>query len=206
MAIEDWPAGLYPQQMRFILQDQGTQFRSMMSGTVQAVNFVGEHWTCDMTLPGRRSDKGQFDPGPKLAAFIHWWKGGVNQVRLYDQKYWRPRGTLSGTPTLQVTVTRGNGTVVPIILSGTVGETLFSGDRFGLGGQWFEVRHDAVASGSPLAITVYTVNRVRATITAGAAVTLIRPTLNMILPEQSAGVLYTPGFHQPVSLACEEAP
>lgn len=206
MAIEDWPAGLYPQQMRFILQDTGSQFRSQMAGTTQGVNFVGEHWTCDLILPGRRSDKGPFDPGPKLSAFLHWWKGGINQVRLYDPKYWQPRGTITGTPTLQTTVTRGDGPVTPIILSTSVGLTLLSGDKFSLGGQLFEVRHDAVAGGSPLAIVIYTANRVRTTINAGAAVTLIKPTLNMILPEQSAGVLYTPMFYQPVSLHIEEAP
>lgn len=205
MAIEDWPAGLYPQQMQFRLQDVGVQFRSPFSGTIQSVNFVGEHWTCDLTLPGRRSDKGPFDPGPKLAAFLHWLKGGINQVRLYDPKYWQPRGTMTSA-TLQTTVTRGAGPVTPIILSTSVGVTLLSGDKFSVGGQWFEVRHDAVAGGSPLAMDVYTTNRVRATINAGAAVTLIKPTLNMIMPEQSAGVLYTPSFYQPVSLRLEEAP
>lgn len=202
MAIEDWPAALYPQQMEFRLRDSGVSFRSPFSGTLQVANFVGEHWVCDLTLPGHRSDKGEYDPGPKLAAFLHWLKGGVNQARLYDFKYRVPRGTMRGSPTLQATVTRGATT---ILINTVPGATLLAGDKFSLGSQFFEVKNDATASGSPTTLTVTTVNRVRATINSGAAVTWDKPTVNMIMPEMSAGVLYTPGFHQPASLQLEEA-
>jgi hypothetical protein len=71
------------------------------------------------------------------------------------------------------------------------GPTLLAGDFLGAGGQLFEVAADTQLAGG--VGTVPVINRVRATIASGSAVTWYRPTCEMVLPAMQAGPVYRPG-------------
>ena len=69
--------------------------------------------------------------------------------------------------------------------------TVLAGDFLGCGGQLFQVAADTTLLDG--AGNVPVLNRVRATIASGSAVTWYRPTCEMVLPAMQAGPVYRPG-------------
>jgi hypothetical protein len=77
--------------------------------------------------------------------------------------------------------------------------TLRSGDFVGCGGQLFQVSGD-VTSLDDWTLSVPLINRVRAPIAAGSAVTWYRPTCEMMLPAMQAGPVRRPGAIESTAL------
>jgi hypothetical protein len=71
--------------------------------------------------------------------------------------------------------------------------TLKAGDLIGCGGHLFQVAEDCTASDIG-EMTVPLVNRVRSTITAGAAVTWDKPTAYFVAPAMRADAVHRPGY------------
>lgn len=181
MAIWDLPASLMPQHMEWRSLKAGVQFRSPFDGSTEGIEFPGERWAVSLTLPPRRAAA-----GGEAEAFFARLAGGVERLRLWHVQRPQPRGTMRGSPTLQASVSRG-----ALSLQIATTGTLEAGDMFGVGGQLFQAFQACTPSGGVL--TVPLVQRVRAALTAGAAVTWDKPTALFIVPAMSSGAAFSPG-------------
>lgn len=81
--------------------------------------------------------------------------------------------------------------------------TLKAGDLIGCGGHLFQVAEDCTASDIG-EMTVPLVNRVRSTITAGAAVTWDKPTTYFVAPQMRADAVHRPGYIEGMTLSLVE--
>ena len=184
-----WPDSLYPAGLEWRLMKAGTQFRSPFTGSLQAIDFVGEYWSVRMQFKG----EGARRPfSPLLDSWLGYLAGGVNQTDVYHWARPIPIGTMRGSPTVQTTTARGQS---QLLITTTTGWTLLAGDLIKAGTQVFMVRQDCTASASLL--TVPLVNRIRGVINSGSAVTWDRPKLTVVMPEMSGGVVYRPGMTLP---------
>jgi len=77
--------------------------------------------------------------------------------------------------------------------------TLLAGDMIGCSGHLLQVASDCQANDAG-AMTVPIINRVRGTITSGAAVTWYKPTAQFIMPAMAGGALQVPGYTQGAAL------
>lgn len=181
MATWDYPAALLPKQMEWRTVKAGVQHRSPFNGAVESIEFPGERWELSLTLPPRRAAN-----GGEAEAFFARLAGGVERVRVWHFLRPQPAGSMRGTPTLAASAVRGDRTLAV----NTTG-TLRAGDLFKVGGQVFMVFQDC----APVAgvLTVPLVQRVRAALTAGAAVGWDKPTILCIAPAMTASAAYSPG-------------
>jgi hypothetical protein len=193
MATIDWPSDIHPAQWDWGIRKAGVSFMSPFNGTHQAIDFVAERWMITVTLPNIRHG----DRSGKVRSLLNYLAGGVNRVRMWDHGSgtWAtpgiPTGTMRGTPTVNATASRGNTTLT--IAGAGAGATLLPGDKIGAGGQLFEVFTAATANGAGV-MTIPLVNRVRATIASGSAVTWQRPTAEFVMPSMTARHAQIPAF------------
>lgn len=195
MATTDWPSSVRPQGFVLNLRKAGLQFRSPFNGTTQAVDFVAERWVMSLSASPRR-----YANSGEVEALLFNLLGGIERVRCWHFTRPAPTGTMRGTPTLSSGVTRG-GTTLPIAT--TAGATLKAGDMLGCGSQLFMVKTDCTANGSG-AITVPLINRVRAAIASGSAVTWDAPKAEFIVPAMQAGVTFRPALMEGAAFDLEE--
>jgi hypothetical protein len=102
MADYDMPAALQPQTMEWGIQKAGVQHRSPFAGSMEAVEFPGDYWTCSLMYPQRKIRNAGQDE-----AFFARLAGGADRVRVPNFVRPVPLGTLRGTPLLNAEVTRG---------------------------------------------------------------------------------------------------
>lgn len=185
---------LTPQSVSWGIQKAAINFRSPFAGSVESVEFPGQFWRISITVP-----QAKMRNGGQGEAFFSRLAGGAERVRV---PYWPrlvPRGTMRGAPTLSAGAVRGDLQLL-IVTAGT----LAAGDMFGCGGQLFQAFQDCAAVAGVL--TVPLVNRVRATIASGAAVTWDRPTVTCCAPSLSSSRIYDPGAAGPLAVDLEEIP
>lgn len=170
MATFDHPTRLVPESIEWGCLKRAIQSRSPTTGATESIEFPAERWQISVTYPPR-----QHRVAGLAEAFFSRVVGGVDRVRVYNFRRPVPWGTMRGTPTLAATVTRG----AQSLTINTTG-TLEAGDLFKIGDQLFQAMDDAAPVGGVL--TVQLVQRVRGTLTAGAAVQWDRPTALFIIP------------------------
>lgn len=197
MSTTTWPSSLQPQTFSPQLRKAGLQFTSPFNGTTQAIDFVAERWVFSLTLPPKRRTNP--DTG-MIEALLFSMAGGIERVRCWHFMRPQPLGTMRGTPTMTSQAVRG---ATSLAITSVSGYTLKAGDVIGAGGQLFMVSADCVTDGSNH-ITVPVLNRVRATISAAAAVTWDSPTAEFIMPAMSAGIAYRPGVQDGAAFDLEE--
>lgn len=186
MSTYTWPAHWQPRRFRMQVMPNERAFTGYYSGQSQALDLLGEFWTCQMELPPSRSE----DKGADMEAFFERLHGRVNLVSLWNLARPAPRGTMRGTPTLNGAHAQGAAALA--ITGGTVGGTLLAGDMLGVGGLLFMVQSDVALDGSGAGAVPIT-NRLRVAQSSGAAVTWDRPTALFRLMS-SSGVPYMPGM------------
>lgn len=170
MATFDHPNALLPESMEWASLKRAIQSRSPTTGATESIEFPAERWQISITYPPRMHRVAGL-----AEAFFSRVVGGVDRVRVYNFRRPVPWGTMRGSPTLAATVTRG----AQALTINTTG-TLEAGDLFKIGNQLFQSMSDvAPVSG---VLTVPLVQRVRAPLSAGAAVQWDRPTALFILP------------------------
>jgi len=192
MATFDLPSSLMPATMEWGSIKAGVQHRSPFNGSVESVEFPGERWRASLSF-----NLGTPDMAAQAEAFFARVAGGSERVRLRHFLRPAPMGSMRGTPTLNASAARGD----LQLLINTTG-TLKAGDFFKVGGQLFQAFADCSPSGSVL--TVPLVQRVRAALSSGAAVTWDRPTALFICPAMSFAAGYSPGQAAPVAVDFEE--
>lgn len=196
MTNPTWPADLCPAAAEWRLNKAGATFRSRYSGSFQAVGFGADWWTVNVALRGE--GRVQRRTGELEALLMHL-AGGINQIDLYRWDRPVPRGTLRGSPIVKTATVRGD---LQIELTAAAGATVLAGDMLGIGDQLFLVRAATAAVGTTL--TVQVVNRVRGAIAEGSPVIWNRPTVSLVAPEFSAGLVLRPGITLPTELALVE--
>jgi hypothetical protein len=182
----DWPVSrVYePRATSIALRKAVQQFRSPFNGSAQVVGLMAERWVLSITLPERR-----LATSGALEAWLQRLAGGVEWTRAWHFARPVPLGTLRGSPVLSASVAVG-ATALPITT--TAGATIRAGDMLGVAGQLFQAAADATADGAG-AITVATVNHVRAALSSGAAVTWDRPRMQCLVSGTEIPAAYEPG-------------
>lgn len=187
MTALSWPLWLQPSSVDFGLRRQTVQHQSQITSQVQAYEIGAELWRMNITLPPRpRADAGS------LEAFFNQLVGGTQTVLAWHFGRPVPLGTMRGAPVLGANAAQF---ARALRLSGLtpVGSepiTLRAGDMLGVGGQLFQVAADAEADGGG-GMTVQIVNRVRAALASGAAVTWNRPTSQFMVMESDGAFAHT---------------
>lgn len=174
------PSWFDPASCEVGLQRQVVQHRSGITGTFQAIELGVEYWTINLTTaPRLRAASGRDE------AFFNQLVGGAQPVSLWHFGRQEPKGTMRGAPTLNASAAQFSRS----IKINTTG-TLLAGDMIGVAGQLIQVAADA----EPVAgvLTISTVNRVRAALASGAAVTWYRPTANFVMAEPGSAFVHGP--------------
>lgn len=156
---------------------------------MQVVDLLQDYWTATMSLPPRTRAN-----AAAIEAFLNSFRGLVQTVDLYHFARPIPRGTMRGTPTVEVHW--GGDSTIGILT--TPGATLEAGDMIGASGRLLQVAEHCVADGSGHLIAPI-VNRLSKTVAAGGAVTWDKPTAAFRLMSP-ASVLHVPGYAEGVSL------
>lgn len=196
MAVFDYPDSLYPQSMEWGSTKSGVQYRSPLSAWTESVIFPGEFWRVSLTLPPAES-RGRV--AGLAEAFFGRLSGGVDRVRVGHFMRPVPLGTMRGTPTVASSASRGAQTIAL-----TATGTLLAGDFFKVGGQLLRCSADCESVSGTL--TVPLVQRLRASVAAGAAVTWDRPTALFVYPAMSFAAGFGRGVAAPISVDLEEVP
>lgn len=189
MAIFDFPVDLMPSTFEWGSDKAAVQHTSPFTRAVESVEFPGERWRVGLGMPTWRAS----NPKAALAeAFFGRLAGGSERVRLWHLRRPQPLGTLRGAPTLAAPAVRGD----LQLLIATTG-SLRAGDLVGCGGQLFQCFADCAAVAGVL--TVPLVQRVRAGLGNGAAVTWDRPTALFVMPATASAAGYRPGQAAPMA-------
>lgn len=190
MATYSWPSSLRPARVQLALQPNVRSFQSPFSGSISTVDLLGERWRMGLTLPARYA----IEAGA-LEAFVFRLRG-VHFVTAHHFGREAPRGTLRGTPTLSAAAAQG---AASISVQTVAGATLKAGDMLGLSGMLLQVADDAMANGSGV-IAVNLVNRLRAAVAAGAALTWDKPAATWRLADPAVPIVHVPGRADSVEL------
>lgn len=185
-----FPTGVAPDTFALRLSATQRVHASPFGGSEQVVDLLNDRWMISMSLPKRTRAQ-----AAAIEAFINAMRGMTNTVNLYHFGRKTPQGTMVGSPTCNAA---SQGAASVTLASAGASATLLAGDMIGVSGQLLQVAADATANGSGV-ITVTLVNRLRAAITGGSAVTWDRPTVPFRLVSSPA-VLHVPGYAESVSL------
>jgi len=140
--------------------------------TVQVIDLLGERWGLRFDLP-ESSDE---ELSAAREAFFDRLKGQACAFSMYHYMCPYPRGTLKANTTLGASAAFLSNSLV---LNATTGLTLLPGDMLSVNSQLFRVMAKATSASSLMTVEVQ--GRVRAALSSGAAVTLIKPTAKFIL-------------------------
>jgi hypothetical protein len=187
------PSWFDPATCEVGLQRQVVQHRSGITGTFQAIDLGVEYWTINLTTASRQRAASGRDE-----AFFNQLVGGAQPVSLWHFGRQEPKGTMRGSPTLSASAAQFAKT-----LSITTTGTLLAGDMIGVAGQLIQVAADATPIGGVL--TIQTVNRVRAALASGSAVTWYRPTANFVMAESGTAFVHGPSVMSGSSFSFVEA-
>jgi len=195
-SLGTWPASIRPRTCRFVPVTNQRVNSAPGAGSEQVIDMLNDRWTVYLTLAVRKHAD-----AAAIEAFINSFRGQVNTVDLWH--FTRPQITGTFTGTLVTSGTQAQGAASVVVSGGNAGGTVQAGDMIGVGGQILMVSGAATANGSGV-ITIPVVNRLRAAVSNGQAVTTIKPTAPFRLLS-SSGVTYVPGFAEEVTLTLGEA-
>lgn len=194
-SLGTWPSTIMPAAARFMLQTNQRVNASPGGGSEQAVDMLNDRWMAYITLSARK-----FADAAAVEALIASFRGQVNTINLWHFARPTPRGTLSTSPTTLAADAAQNASSIQI--AATTGQTVYAGDLVGAGGQILMISADATASAGVLTLSL--VNRLRAALSSGAAVTVEKPTAPFRLLSHS-GVTYSQGVVDTIDLTFGEA-
>lgn len=168
---------------------------SPYGGSEQAIDLLNDRWIMNLQLI-----QNSYANAQAIEAFIGSFRGQVNTAYLYHFARPTPTGTVRGTLTLNASAAQGASSIVVTGCNPTTG-TFKAGDMLGVGTQLLMVASDCTAVAG--VITVPIINRLRAALSSGAAVTWSAPTAEFRLLS-SSGVNYVAGLANAVSLTLGE--
>jgi hypothetical protein len=199
MTTYAWPSGsaYQPSGMEWGRLDNDRSTTSGLSGYTQTLSVPGARWQVVMTFPARaQSDR------DKLEAFLLKLDGMAHRVSLWDfgagARTGHPSGTINRTGVTMSSTAAQFAT--SIVLAGCgANTTLLANSKLSVNGQLLVNVDDGTANGSGVMTLTNTRPMLRAQATAGAAITLIKPTALFVLADplsmpRSGGGLMAPEF------------
>ena len=187
---------------RFGLETNTQRFESPLTKAVQRVKLAGDRWILTGELPPMKRDKAAL-----WQAFFLNLEGGSNTFNAYDPDAIYPRGaaqTMPGTPLVKGAGQTGSSLLVDGCPAGVTG-WLLPGDYFSVNGELKMVTGQVNTNGSGEA-TIAFKPRLRNAPPDNAALTLIRPTCEMVLVDDQQAIweCNERGVYMPKSFAAVE--
>lgn len=183
MATYSWPTGTayQPTRMEWGRLDNDRFTTSPLSGYSQTLSVPGSRHEVVLTFPPQKqSDR------DKLEAFLWKLNGVEHRVSLWDMgqgaRTGQPAGTINRTG-VTVSSTAAQFATTMVLTGCGASTTMLANDRFSVNGQLLINVDDATANGSGVMTLTNFRPMLRAQATAGAAITLIKPTALFFLPE-----------------------
>jgi hypothetical protein len=204
MTTYAWPfkPGFVPEQMNWGAENRTLSTESILSGAIQTTGVPGKRWKVGMNIPAT-SYKDRL-VRMALEGFLDRLGGKEHRVTLWHMGrkgvggYGYPMGTINQTGvTVNVDASQFASSLT---LAGCGANTLLMpGDLFSVGDQL--IMNPAVAQASAGGIMVLPViTRLRAALSAGAPVLLVRPTATFVLDSNSWTSGYSVGANQGLGL------
>lgn len=194
MATYDWPSSdLCPGSASLRTIPNTLAFTSPLSGYTQTGSLPGSRWGWSYQWAGMDRPR-----RARLEGFLIRLDGRTHRVRLFDWNRQVPIGTINQTG---VTANAAAQFAESLTLNGCgANRTLEPGDWLSVGGQLLACSSPAQANGSGV-MTVEIRHMLRAAVTGGAAVTLIRPFALFVLATPELDFPRDPGAGQPTMAA-----
>ena len=151
--------------------------QSPLSGDVQSVAIPGDRFRARVTIPaGTHAERAQLEG--LFASLRCSQTFSANRLQIWHLARPTPRGTVSGSPTVQAVAAQLTTSVS--ITTPSAGMTFLRGDMIGFPNQTCIVTADATANGSSIA-TVSIAAPLRSALAIGDAVTLTQPKMLMLV-------------------------
>lgn len=188
MTILTWPtfSRAAPGEMQWSLISNTLKFESPVNRAVQTVGRAGALWSCAVTFQNLNEADTAI-----LEAFLVSLEGQANRVSLWNWQRERPRGVGGGSPLVKGAGQTGGSLLVDTAPT-SVTNWLLAGDYVGVGSRL----HMAVANASTDGSGEATLS-LRPTLfdapADNAPITLIKPTVTMMLAEDSVSWQVQPG-------------
>jgi hypothetical protein len=193
MTTYSWPTSLKASMFEAQLVPNVRSFASPYGGAAQSIDLLGERWRFMIELPPCLPVQ-----SGEREAFFTKLRGGAHRVSLWHMARPQPVGTMRGSPTVTSNAAQGADTIA---ITTTASATVNAGDVLGLtGGHLVMAAGDATANGGG-AMTLTLANRLRAAVSAGAAVTWYQPKADFMMVD-SGGVPigHGPGVSGPIQV------
>lgn len=195
-SLGDWPATIIPASCMPRLMVNQRAAIAPNDSSEQVVDMLNDRWVFELTLPVEN-----YADAAAVEAFLNSFRGQFNTVNAWHFARPEIRGTLAGTLTTSGSQAQGASSLV--VTGGTNGQTVKAGDVFGAGGQLLMASADAtVAAG---VVTIPLVNRLRAAIATGQAVTTSKPKA-VFRKLSDSGIMFRNGLTDEISLTLGEVP
>lgn len=197
--IFDWPfkQGFIPEQMNWGAESRTLSSESIISGAIQTSGTPGKRWQVGMNLPASSYNNRLIRS--EVEGFLDKLGGKEHRVRLWHMGrkgangFGYPRGTINQSG---VTAVAANQFATSISFANCGAYTTFeAGDMFSVNGQLIMNPEKATASAGGV-IVLPLITRLRASITTGQPVTVVRPTATFVLAANSWTSGYALGANQ----------
>ena len=150
--------------------------QSPLSGDVQTVSVPGDRFRARVTITaGTHAERAQLEGF--FASLRVSQSFSANRLQIWHLARPTPRGTISGSPTVQAVAAQ---LATSVAISTSAGVTLLRGDMIGFPGQTCIVTADATANGSGV-LTASIAAPLRSALAIGDAVTLTQPKMLMLV-------------------------
>jgi len=183
----------------FYLQFNTQQFESSLSKAVQRVQLSGPRWVASFSLPAMTRDTVS-----EWITFFNNLRGNLNTFDAFDPEGKIPRGSAGGAPLVNGASQTGSTLITdgwPISTTGI----LLKGDYFSVNNELKQITQNIDSDGSGNATLVFEPN-LRNSPADGAPITTDNATVEMILPNDDAGIFTTDpnGIYLPKSFSAFE--
>jgi hypothetical protein len=204
MTTYAWPfkQGFMPEQMNWGAENRTISTESILSGSIQTSGVPGKRWKVGMQIPA--SSYTDRTIRMELEGFLDRMAGREHRVTLWHMGrkgiggYGYPMGTIN-----QTGITAGASAsqfATTITLAGCgANKTLNAGDFFSVNGQLFMNPETVTSDGSGVMV-IPKVTRLRAALSSGQVVTVVRPTATFVLDSNSWTSGYALGANQTLGL------
>lgn len=142
MTIHAWPSlgKATPANMDWTLKFNTMPFTSLLTGSVQTIEFPGARWIASFSLQNLIDAD-----AAKMQSFLAKLRGRSGRFYMHNFARPLPRGSLRGNPLVKGAGQTGNTLLVD---GATVGGTLLEGDYFGVNDEVKIVTEDCTVNGS----------------------------------------------------------
>lgn len=192
MSTFDWPdiRAWLPREMALTSRQNQADTGSPLSGYMQVLTRPGARWGWRMQFSGNTLEERRLIEGYFLRL-----AGREHRLRLWDLRFPKPQGNCNLTGVTVASTAPAFARSMALQGCGA-GRQLLAGDWFATPTQLLRVVGDSTADGAGN-MTVLFEHMLRSSVSAGAAITLVRPTSTYALAESDLEFPRVPGLAAP---------